>query len=588
MANLKITPTKTTYYEGEYIVFQIESDILPPENLSIRYKITDSTGNIPFAGYNAWNGEPAQRFMDFYKPGTLDRYFTLENGTATLALRTSTDNIFDKNEQITLTTEASDFSILGPEFSGLNYPAVSSTVSYSDFVYTPISIIPEQDTYYETDRVVFKVEMPEIRAPNWGSFLADEGANGITFVVSGTVTPDDFDTSGLKEGDGYELDLSFRSDPNGDWNKKYEIVPGLQTTYSLTNSDGSHGGTAIGLLDDFAKGFLWDYTGVLYYGQWDYYSPVDSNRSMLSGQGRIGEIAYPFFEDNDTSPFAQENIEWYGSYPFIRDDGIVDTDQMTVSLYIVTGGGFGPTTAPVTFTPIPGASATVTIEDISKKSAAANTTTTSTTDTSTLTSTSTTTDTLQFTANTSNETFTATTTKTKLSIAKNKSDYTIEKVGSAWQISGSDIGTDTLSGFKRLEFSDGTLAIDIDAGDTAGQAYRLYQAAFARTPDMPGVAYHMNDMEGNGLALENVANNFIASPEFKTKYGENPSDDVFIDLLYQNVLGRSADADGLAFYTNHFTAGTMTRAAALIGFAESPENVSLVAPQIEDGIWLAS
>mgnify|MGYP001376430685 CR=1 FL=1 len=29
--------------------------------------------------------------------------------------------------------------------------------------------------------------------------------------------------------------------------------------------------------------------------------------------------------------------------------------------------------------------------------------------------------------------------------------------------------------------------------------------------------------------------------------------------LYQNVLGRSADDDGLAFYTNHFTAGTMTR-----------------------------
>jgi len=105
---------------------------------------------------------------------------------------------------------------------------------------------------------------------------------------------------------------------------------------------------------------------------------------------------------------------------------------------------------------------------------------------------------------------------------------------------------------------------------------------------MSGVSYHMNDMEGNGLALENVANNFIASPEFKTKYGENPSDDVFIDLLYQNVLGRSADDSGLAFYKNHFNEGTMTRAAALIGFAESPENVTLVAPQIEDGIWLAS
>ena len=171
-----------------------------------------------------------------------------------------------------------------------------------------------------------------------------------------------------------------------------------------------------------------------------------------------------------------------------------------------------------------------------------------------------------------------------------KSSYMVEGSSNNWTVSNSSLfsGYDELKSVERIKFSDGTLALDIDAGDTAGQAYRLYQAAFARTPDMPGVSYHMNDMEGNGLVLENIANNFIASPEFKTKYGENPSNDEFIDLLYQNVLGRSADSDGLAFYTNHFTAGTMTRAAALIGFAESPENVTLVAPQIEDGIWLAS
>ena len=190
-----------------------------------------------------------------------------------------------------------------------------------------------------------------------------------------------------------------------------------------------------------------------------------------------------------------------------------------------------------------------------------------------------------------NELFTSDSSDTVLEAIANRTDYTVNRLDDSidtWTITGADIGSDTLTGFKRIEFNDGVLALDVDAGDTAGQAYRLYQAAFARTPDMPGVSYHMNDMEGNGLALENVANNFIASPEFKTKYGDSPSDDEFIDLLYQNVLGRSADDDGLAFYKNHFNEGTMTRAAALIGFAESPENISLVAPQIEDGIWLAS
>jgi hypothetical protein len=67
------------------------------------------------------------------------------------------------------------------------------------------------------------------------------------------------------------------------------------------------------------------------------------------------------------------------------------------------------------------------------------------------------------------------------------SESNINVVGdTAWQISSESLGTDTLIGFKRLEFTDGTLALDVDAGDTAGQAYRLYQAAFARTPDMSG------------------------------------------------------------------------------------------------------
>ena len=200
-------------------------------------------------------------------------------------------------------------------------------------------------------------------------------------------------------------------------------------------------------------------------------------------------------------------------------------------------------------------------------------------------------DVLSFAISPDDELLTASGLKVKLSVNVDRTDYTVNRSDDSvdtWTISGTDIGSDTLTGFKRIEFNDGVLALDIDAGDTAGQAYRLYQAAFARTPDMPGVSYHMNDMESNGLVLESIANNFIASPEFKTKYGENPSDDVFINLLYQNVLGRSADDDGLAFYTNHFNEGTMTRAAALIGFAESPENISLVAPQIEDGIWLAS
>ena len=199
---------------------------------------------------------------------------------------------------------------------------------------------------------------------------------------------------------------------------------------------------------------------------------------------------------------------------------------------------------------------------------------------------------MSFTVSSADESITASGLKVKLTVGVNRADYTVTRpddgAADTWTMAASAIGNDSISGFKRIEFNDGVLALDIDAGDTAGQAYRLYQAAFARTPDMPGVSYHMNDIEVNGLALVNVANNFMASPEFKAKYGESPNDDDFINLLYQNVLSRTPGDSEVNWYKDQFDTGAMTRAAALIGFAESPENITLVAPEIDDGIWLAN
>ena len=57
---------------------------------------------------------------------------------------------------------------------------------------------------------------------------------------------------------------------------------------------------------------------------------------------------------------------------------------------------------------------------------------------------------------------------------------------------------------------------------------------------MLGVAYHMNDMKSNVLALWNIANSFLNSPKFKMQYGTNPSDDEYINAVYSNVLSRDA------------------------------------------------
>ena len=172
----------------------------------------------------------------------------------------------------------------------------------------------------------------------------------------------------------------------------------------------------------------------------------------------------------------------------------------------------------------------------------------------------------------------------------NMSLYSLEKMPDGWQISNAILfsGTDELKSVERINFSDGILALDVGVGETAGQAYRLYQAAFARTPDMPGVVYHMNDMESNGLSIQQIATNFMASPEFSAKYGLNPTDDDYINALYQNVLGRSAGVEEVAYYQERFDSGVWDRPQVMINFAESPENVSLVGSQIENGIWLGN
>jgi hypothetical protein len=129
---------------------------------------------------------------------------------------------------------------------------------------------------------------------------------------------------------------------------------------------------------------------------------------------------------------------------------------------------------------------------------------------------------------------------------------------------------------ERVEFSNETLA-SFNVGPPqsqteifAGEAFRLYLAAFDRLPDSDGLGYHTKSLQ-SGVPLWEVARQFTASPEFSSRYGR-PEDSDFVNLLYQNVLDRDADAGGMAYYLERLEAGVMTRADVLVGFSESPEN----------------
>jgi serralysin len=133
---------------------------------------------------------------------------------------------------------------------------------------------------------------------------------------------------------------------------------------------------------------------------------------------------------------------------------------------------------------------------------------------------------------------------------------------------------------ERLQFADARVALDT-AGN-GGMAYRLYQAAFNRTPDQGGLGFQMKALD-DGANITQVAANFIASPEFQRTYGAL-NDTQFVNQLYQNVLHRAADAGGLAFHTNNLATGANTRANVLVGFSESPENQAALIGTIQNGM----
>ena len=143
---------------------------------------------------------------------------------------------------------------------------------------------------------------------------------------------------------------------------------------------------------------------------------------------------------------------------------------------------------------------------------------------------------------------------------------------------------DTLVSVERVQFADGMLAFDI-AGNS-GEAYRLYQAAFNRTPDDPGLTFWINVYDSGSVSLVEMADYFIASTEFQTLYGgpDAVTDDEFISLLYNNVLNRDPDQEGFDFWAEQASNG-LSRADILQYFSESTENTANVADQITDGIW---
>lgn len=167
-----------------------------------------------------------------------------------------------------------------------------------------------------------------------------------------------------------------------------------------------------------------------------------------------------------------------------------------------------------------------------------------------------------------------------LTLGGTLASYKLAASGSAVTLTGSS-GSDLLTGVERLKFSDGSLALDTGSG-AAGSVYRLYSAMFNRGPDDAGMGFWINALDHSGKVVD-IASGFVNSAEFNAIYGANATDTTFITALYNNVLHRNPDQDGLNFWINAMHNGG-TRAEVLVGFSDSAENINVMSSIIPVGV----
>jgi hypothetical protein len=172
-------------------------------------------------------------------------------------------------------------------------------------------------------------------------------------------------------------------------------------------------------------------------------------------------------------------------------------------------------------------------------------------------------------------------------IAGSVNEYTVKNEGGYFTLSGPE-GTDQLFNVERIAFNDDDM-MGLDVGGTGGYAYRLYQAAFDRVPDLKGLGFWVDRLD-KGMDLVEVSARFIDSNEFRALNGTNPSTEEFVTKIYQNVLNREPDKDGKDFYVNQINTGQKSAAKVLADFSDSPENQGNVNGSIANGfkydLWI--
>jgi hypothetical protein len=111
---------------------------------------------------------------------------------------------------------------------------------------------------------------------------------------------------------------------------------------------------------------------------------------------------------------------------------------------------------------------------------------------------------------------------------------------------------------------------------------RLYRAYFLRNADPSGLD-HWVAVRRKGSTLSRISNSFAASSEFTRRYG-TLTNRQFVELIYQNVLGRPGEATGVAYWTKQLDTKRKSRGQVMLNFSESNEYKTKQTSEVTAGV----
>lgn len=111
--------------------------------------------------------------------------------------------------------------------------------------------------------------------------------------------------------------------------------------------------------------------------------------------------------------------------------------------------------------------------------------------------------------------------------------------------------------------------------DKSGEIFRIYNAAFSYFPDPDGLKYWIENYTKKKDDYKDITKSFILSKEFISKCGNNISNNLFVEKIYTNVLGRDYDIEGFNYWTGNLDNNIEERWSVLWNISQSNENIHL-------------